>query len=79
MERRALEDDRWDWRTVAGIARSTGATERQVTDVLNGMLDQLVRAVNDDGRVLYTTRRHYDQTRSIGDKLLAALVGRVVA
>jgi hypothetical protein len=76
---RALEDSRYDWRTVSGLARSTGVTEREVKKVLDAMRNQLVSATADDGRILYTTRSHYEKTHGIRDKILSALADRVVA
>lgn len=76
---RALEDDRYDWRTVGGIAREIGATNQEIISVLNSMSDQIVRATAEDGKSLFTTRKHYEKTHGLGDKLLSALADKVVA
>lgn len=76
---RALEDERYDWRTIKGLARSTGAREDEIVSVLNSLSDQLVRTQDADGRSLFTTREHYQKTHGLGDKLLSALADRIVA
>lgn len=76
---RALEDDRYDWRTLGGIARATGAKNPEILSLLNSMSDQIVRTTAADGQALFTTRNHYEQTHGFGDKLLSALADKVVA
>jgi len=75
----ALEDDRYDWRTLGGIARATGAQNQEIVSVLNSMSDQILRTTAADGQTLYTTRNHYEKTHDFGDKLLSALADKVVA
>lgn len=75
----ALEDDRFDWRTVSGVASDLNITEQEVVGVLNSIPDQIVRASAADGRNVFTTRRHYEKTHGFGDKLLSALADKVVA
>jgi hypothetical protein len=76
---KALEDDRYDWRTIKGLVTDTGAPERDVIAVLNSLSDRLVRTQDADGRSLFTTREHYEKTHGFGDKLLSALADRIVA
>jgi hypothetical protein len=75
----ALEDERYDWRTIKGLAKATGATEAEVVSRLSSMSDQVVRSQDADGRSLFTTREHYQKTHGLGDKLLSALADRIVA
>lgn len=75
----ALEDERYDWRTVRGLARTLHISEQEITSVLDSSSDQIVRATSDDGRRLFTTRSHYQKTHGFGDKLLSALADKVVA
>lgn len=75
----ALEDERYDWRTVNGIARALEVSERDVLRVLGSMPDQIVRTTTADGRSVYTTRSHYEKTHGFSDKLLSALADKVVA
>jgi hypothetical protein len=75
----ALQDERYDWRTVGGLARALGMDESTVNSLLNSMPDTVVRTTTSDGRILFTTRNHYKRTHGLGDKLLSALADKVVA
>ena len=75
----ALEDDRYDWRTLGGIVRATGAKNPEIVSLLNSMSNQIVRATAADGQTLFTTRNHYEKTHGFGDRLLSALADKVVA
>ena len=74
----ALEDPRYRWRTVGGIARQTGLTSREVLAVLEASRDRVLRAraVAPDGAPLFTTREHYQRRAGLGPRLLAALRNR---
>lgn len=76
---KALEDEKYDWRTVGGLAKELDITEAEVILLLTSMPDQIVRASDADGRSLFTTRNHYEQTHGLGDKVLSALADRIVA
>jgi hypothetical protein len=76
---KALEDPRYDWRTLDGLVRSVGKRDAEILQILNSMPDQIVRATTADGRTVFTTRNHYEQTHGFGDKLLSALADKVVA
>jgi len=76
---KALEDERYDWRTIKGLVTDTGAPEKNVVSALNSLSDRLVRAQDADGRSLFTTREHYEKTHGFGDKLLSALADMIVA
>jgi hypothetical protein len=75
----ALEDERYDWRTLNGLGRSVGAREEDILSVLNSMPDQVVRATSADGRTVFTTRNHYEKTHGFGDKILSVLTDKIVA
>ena len=66
----ALENRKWDWRTVEGIARDTELSEQQILEILEASPNEIIRSRIPDaqGRALYTTRRHYAQRRGILDK-----------
>jgi hypothetical protein len=76
---KALEDSRYDWRTLEGLVRSVGRRDAEILQILNSMPDQIVRATTADGRTVFTTRNHYEQTHGFGDRLLSALADKVVA
>ena len=75
----ALEDTRYDWRTVEGLSDQTGIPVQTVRDILEGLQQDVVRSSIPDelGRSLYTTRRHYRQTQSLGTQILSALSDRI--
>ena len=67
---KALEDPNWDWRTVEGVAESTGLSEERVQEVLESSAAVIRSSVPDErGRPLYTTRKHYKNRRSFLDSL----------
>ena len=74
----ALEDPRYLWRTVGGIARQTGLTPGEVVAALEGSADRVMRAraTAPDGAPLYTTREHYRRRAGLGSRLLGALRNR---
>jgi hypothetical protein len=76
---KALEDERYDWRTILGLARALGTSEKEIIDLLNAFPDQVVRTTGADGQSLFTTRSHYEKTHGFRDKLLSALADKVVA
>lgn len=66
---KALEDPRWDWRTVEGVARDTGIPENEVLAIIESSADEVIRSrVRDaQGRTLYATRQHYTNRRGFLD------------
>ena len=56
--RAALEDTRWDFRTIEGISRDTGLDIACVSEQLKQHRSEVRRAVSRDGkgRELYTTK-----------------------
>jgi hypothetical protein len=75
----ALEDPRYEWRTIDGIANQIGVPAAQVQDSLESLKQVVVRSSIPDemGRSLYTTRKHYRDTHGLGSQLLAALSDKV--
>ena len=75
----ALEDERYDWRTVGGLSKTLGVTESEILSILNSSPDNIVRTQDADGQTLFTTRSHYQKTHGLGDKILSALADRITA
>jgi hypothetical protein len=75
----ALEDPRYEWRSLEGLSEQTGLAQAQVERIIKDMEDEIVRSSVPDekGRSLYTTRQHYHATHGIGARLVDALAGRV--
>ena len=76
---RALEDERYEWRTVDGVAEQIGIPAAQVQDILESLKQEIVRSSIPDeaGRSLYTTRKHYRDTHGLGARFLDALSDKV--
>jgi hypothetical protein len=76
----ALENDRYVWRTVDGIVRDTGLPRTTVENAVqwDDQVDAIVASYPDnEGRTLYTTRRHYQKKRPIGWRVLGAIAGKM--
>jgi hypothetical protein len=76
---RALEDARYEWRTVEGVSEQIGIPTTQVQELLESLTPEIVRSSIPDeaGRSLYTTRKHYRDTHGLGAQFLAALSDKV--
>ena len=75
----ALEDKRYNWRTIRGLARALRVDKEAIAKVLSDLTDEIVQATAEDGRLLFTTRNHYEKTHGFGARLLSALADKVVA
>lgn len=75
----ALEDSRYDWRTLDGLATQTGLSRSRVASVIKDLGNTVVRSSipDEEGRSLYTTRKHYNARHSIGARFLNALADKV--
>jgi hypothetical protein len=75
----ALENPNYKWRTVRGIGKESGLSPETVLEILSKRKDIIVQSSipSMDGEDLYTTREHYREFASAGQKLLGALRNRV--
>lgn len=75
---KALEDDRWDWRTIRGIAEDTKLTQAAVRRVIDENSDVIVKSdvPSVKGEALYTTVDHWDRKASIGQKIRGSFRNR---
>ena len=76
---KALEDDRFKWRTLHGIAKSSSLAEPDVEAVIEAHPDIIIksRVPSVDGSALYTTRTHFLAKASPLEKLAGAFRNRV--
>jgi hypothetical protein len=76
---KALEDDRFKWRTIKGIATAARISPTKVEAVLQEQQDKIVRSsINGaNGEALYATRRHFKKKSSFGEKIMAAMRNRI--
>ncbi len=79
----ALEDSRYEWRTVDGLSKSTGLSHEAIENVLyGGALDDLVvqsASLDRRGRALYTTRKRYNARSTVWSRMRDALTGRIAS
>lgn len=75
----ALNDKRYRWRTIAGIAKQVHMPQDVVIQVITANVDSIVRAsvLSEKGEPLFTTREHLLETASFGEKILGAFKNRV--
>lgn len=75
----ALEDPRYEWRTIDGVAEEIGVPPAQIREILEDLKQQIVRSSipDESGRDLYTTRTYYRQTHGLGSRILNALSDKV--
>lgn len=76
----ALENGRYKWRTVDGIASEVKESKTLVVETINDLSRQgvVVRSSTPSttGEALFTTRKHYQQKTSITGRLIAVLKNR---
>lgn len=77
--KKALEDNRYKYRTLKGVARSAGVSIEQVNKEIISHPKEVVilSRKNQSGERLYTTRKHYSKKASTGEKLMGALINGV--
>jgi hypothetical protein len=72
----ALENPKWDWRTIVGISEETGIEPTQVSSILKA-LPNVVQTTDKSGRPLFSTRNHYDKRQNIANRILSAFSDRI--
>ena len=77
--KRALENDKYKYRTLKGISRDAGVSVEVVKRDIASHSDSIVTLTrrNQNGEALYTTRSHYRKKASVGEKIMGALINRV--
>jgi len=75
----ALENHEYKWRTVKGISKEIGESEKDVLLVIKQNMDVIVKSSvpSKDGEDLYTTRKHFNKSSSTMDKIIGAFKGRL--
>ena len=75
----ALENPKYEWRTLRGVARETSLSESELLAQFKDHEDQVIRSSipNKDGEDLFTTRDHYRKTASVWDRLTSSIQMKV--
>ena len=60
---KALENDKFEWRTIEGVSKETGLSSDQVIDALDAASDKIVKSSipSLEGKALFATRGHFSQ------------------
>jgi hypothetical protein len=77
---KALDSDRYDWRSVDGLAEETHLDKLAVSTILETQLSsQVVRGVdkNQPGTFLYATRDRYNKLRGPWNRVLSVIANQV--
>ncbi len=78
---RALENPKYDWRTIDGISEETGIDPHQVALILRflpNLVDVVQSSVPDKlGRALFTTRNHYNERQNLANRILSVFSDRI--
>ncbi|MEL0616757.1 hypothetical protein V6243_07905 [Cobetia marina] len=76
---RALENPRYKYRSVDGVAKEIGLDHGKLLKLLNHHSDEIVvlNRKGNDGQILITTRKHYDKNASKVEKIKSVLMNRM--
>ncbi len=76
---KALEDEKFKWRTLKGIATQLSVNENGIEAVIEDNQDTVVQSSipSRSGKKLYSTREHYRRVSSGFDRFLGGLKGRI--
>ena len=75
----ALENPKYKWRTLNGVAKETGLDPNTIKDTINLKQYTIVAsaAPAPDGSELFTTRDHYREKSTIWERFENAVINRV--
>ena len=63
--RKALDDPKWDFRTVAGIARETGLDPERVKRLLDRHRSEIRQTLSRDRKMIYTLKSRPRKLREV--------------
>lgn len=77
----ALENNKYKWRTIRGLAKELKAEESEVLRVMNEHIGDIIKSAvpAETGEDLFTTRRHYRHVASSFDKITSSVTTSVSA
>ncbi len=76
----ALAKPEFKWRTIGGVVKDTGLAHDVVLKVIGLTADKIIKSSvpSSEGQELYTTREHFREKASVGERLLSAIKNRAV-
>jgi len=71
----ALENNRYKWRTLRGVAKELKTTEAEVLRIINENASEVIKSSIPaaTGEDLFTTRNHYRRKASFLDKITSSI------
>ena len=64
----ALEDEKWDWRTVGALSKLSGLSEDDVRELAEQHRYLIRRSRGKSGRELYTLQKRYYERKSLAEQ-----------
>lgn len=79
--KKSLEDSRYKWRTIRGVAKETGSSPEEIHKILSMHSDIVVKSSipADSGEELFTTREHFRQMQSPFVKIASSVTASVAS
>jgi phenylpropionate dioxygenase-like ring-hydroxylating dioxygenase large terminal subunit len=76
---KALENNKYRWRTVRGVAKELKTTDKQILELIQQHADEVIKSSipADTGEDLLTTRNHYRRTASPYAKIISSVTQSV--
>lgn len=77
--KKSLEDRRYKWRTIRGIAKQTGTSPEEIRKLLATHADLVIKSSiqAESGEDLFTTREHFRRMQSPFVKLVSSITTSV--
>jgi pantoate kinase len=77
--KKSLEDARYQWRTIRGVAKETSLTQEEVHKIIKMHAQEVIKSsvAADSGEELFTTRQHFRRRQSVVAKIASSLTSRV--
>jgi len=79
--KKSLEDSRYKWRTIRGVAKETGSSQEEIQKIFVQHSDVVVKSSipADSGEELFTTREHFSRMQSPLIKFASAATTSVMS
>jgi len=69
---KSLQNKKYTWRTISGVSKEIHLSQEAVTNIVEGLPNVVIRSRVPDkkGRLLYATRKHYQESNSSVSRLI---------
>lgn len=74
----ALENDKFKWRTIDGIANDTNISKEEIASIISKCDDLIIKSniPSIDGKELFTTRKQLKKKATLSEKFAAVINNR---